>query len=265
QPEERVVANGDGTKTVHFQRTPPLSSYLLALAVGAFVVSHTRRCGQTPIRVWSVPEKRGMASFALATAVEVLSRLERYFDIPHPYAKLDLVAVPDFEFGAMENAGAVFFREALLLVDPRSASHGEQVRAAEVICHELAHMWFGNLVTMAWWDDLWLNESFATWMAFTILDGWRPEWQVWRLFQHGRAAALEVDALEDTHPVYVAVKSPEEATENFDLITYQKGASVVRMIERFLGERSFRTGVRRYLRAHREGNTVGADFWNALA
>jgi puromycin-sensitive aminopeptidase len=136
---------------------------------------------------------------------------------------------------------------------------------AEVICHELAHMWYGDLVTMAWWNDLWLNEAFATWMAFHIVDGWKPQWRMWHDFQHHRSAALVMDALEHTHPIYTDVRSPAEATENFDLITYEKGASVVRMLERYLGAETFRAGVRTYLRRHRESNTVAADLWRALS
>jgi puromycin-sensitive aminopeptidase len=264
-PIQRTERLANGRKTVHFERTPPLSTYLLALAVGALEGSRTVRCGDTPIRVWHVPGKKALTAFALEAGRECLARLERYFGLPYPYAKLDLVAVPDFEAGAMENAGAVFFRETLLLTDPRTLTHQERKRVAEVVCHELAHMWYGDLVTMAWWDDLWLNEAFATWMAFQVVDDWKPEWRMWNDFQHYRAAALELDALDNTHPIYVEVASPAEATENFDLITYEKGASVVRMIERYLGARAFRAGVRRYIRRHREGNTVAADLWNALS
>jgi puromycin-sensitive aminopeptidase len=264
-PIERTERLAGGRKTVHFERTPPLSTYLLALAVGALEGSRTVRCGDTPIRVWHVPGKKALTAFALEAGRECLARLERYFGLPYPYAKLDLVAVPDFEAGAMENAGAVFFRETLLLTDPKTLTHQERKRVAEVVCHELAHMWYGDLVTMAWWDDLWLNEAFATWMAFQVVDDWKPEWRMWNDFQHYRAAALELDALDNTHPIYVEVASPAEATENFDLITYEKGASVVRMIERYLGARAFRAGVRRYIRRHREGNTVAADLWEALS
>jgi len=264
-PIERVERSGDGTKTVHFARTPRLSSYLLALAVGELVASRTERAGATEIRVFHLPGKQALVEFGLEAARETLLRLERYFDLPYPYAKLDLVAVPDFEFGAMENAGAVFFRETLLLLDPKAATLAEKKRAAEVICHELAHMWYGDLVTMAWWDDLWLNEAFATWMAFRIVDEWQPEWRMWHDFQHHRAAALDLDALSNTHPIYAPVRTPEEANENFDLITYEKGASVVRMLERYLGPETFRDGVRRYIRRHAEGNAVASDLWNALA
>jgi puromycin-sensitive aminopeptidase len=248
-----------------FRTTPPLSTYLLALAVGPLEASRSVRLGETPIRVWHAPGKRKLTRFALEAAHASLERLERYFALPYPYEKLDLVAVPDFEAGAMENAGAVFFRETLLLLDPKTATPHERKRAAEVICHELAHMWYGDLVTMEWWDDLWLNEAFATWMAFQIVDDWKPEWKMWQDFQLHRAAALRLDALRNTHPIHTPVRTPEEATANFDLITYEKGASVVRMIERYLGASVFRKGVRRYIRRHREGNAVAADLWNALS
>jgi puromycin-sensitive aminopeptidase len=261
----RTERHADGRKTVHFAQTPLLSTYLIALAVGDLEASKPVSLGPTQIRIWHTPGKRAQTSFGLETARECLRRLEHYFGLPYPYSKLDLVAVPDFEFGAMENAGAIFFRETLLLINARSATLNEKKRAAEVICHELAHMWYGDLVTMAWWDDLWLNEAFATWMAFAILDDWKPEWKMWLDFQHGTASALELDALRHTHPIYCRVRTPEEADENFDRITYEKGAAVVRMIERYLGAATFRRGVRAYIRKHREGNTVAADLWDALS
>jgi len=264
-PIERTQKVPGGRKTVYFERTPRLSSYLVALAVGPLERSRPVRAGDTEIRVWHAPGKKGMSGFSLECARETLLRLEKYFALPYPYAKLDLVAVPDFEFGAMENAGAVFFRETLLLIDPRTVTLAEKKRAAEVICHELAHMWYGDLVTMAWWDDLWLNEAFATWMAFQIVDDWQPGWKMWHDFQHHRAAALDLDALEHTHPIYTPVRTPDEANENFDVITYEKGASVVRMLERYLGPKVFRDGVRQYMRRHAESNTVAADLWRALS
>lgn len=264
-PIEREEALEGGRKTVRLLPTPPLSTYLVALAVGPLESSAPVRCGKTSIRVWHVPGKGALTAFALEAARETLARLERYFDLPYPYAKLDLVAAPDFEAGAMENAGAVFFRETLLLVDPATVTLNERKRVAEVICHELAHMWYGDLVTMAWWDDLWLNEAFATWMAYQIVDDWKPEWKMWHGFEQGRSAALSLDALASTHPIYTEVRSPAEATANFDLITYEKGAAVVRMIERYLGPKAFRTGVRAYIRKHREANAVAADLWNALS
>lgn len=251
-------------KTVQFAETPKLSTYLIALIVGELEASRARRCGPTPIRVWHVPGKKHLTRFALEAAAASLERLERYFGLPYPYAKLDLIAVPDFEFGAMENAGAVTFREGLLLVDPKTVTLSERKRVAEVIAHELAHMWYGDLVTMAWWDDLWLNEAFATWMAFRVIDDWKPEWRMWLDFEHHRAAAYTLDALANTHPIYAQVSTPDQATENFDAITYEKGASVVRMLERWLGSSPFRRGVRRYIRRHRESNARAADLWQAL-
>jgi len=253
-----------GRRTVHFAPTPPLSSYLLALAVGPLESSAERRLGDVPIRVWHVPGKGALTAFALEAAYESLRRLQDYFGIAYPYAKLDLVAVPDFEAGAMENAGAVFFRETLLLLDPSTASLAERKRAGEVIAHELAHMWYGDLVTMAWWDDLWLNEALATWMAYRVVDDWQPGWRMWHGFEHDRASALALDALSNTHPIYAPVRSVAEATENFDVITYEKGAAVVRMIEHYLGAEVFQRGVRLYMDRHREGNAVAADLWRAL-
>jgi puromycin-sensitive aminopeptidase len=269
---EAAVSNGavereepvPGGRIVRFAPTPPLSTYLLALAVGPLESSAARMLGTTPIRIWHVPGKGRLTELALEAGAEALARLQDYFDIPYPYGKLDLVAVPDFEAGAMENAGAVFFRETLLLLDPATASLGERKRAAEVIAHELAHMWYGDLVTMAWWDDLWLNEAFATWMAYRVVDDWRPEWRMWQGFEHDRAGALALDGLANTHPIYARVRSVAQATENFDAITYEKGAAVVRMIEHYLGPDAFRAGVRLYMRRHREGNTVAADLWRAL-
>ena len=193
------------------------------------------------------------------------SRLERYFDLPYPYDKLDLVAVPDFEAGAMENAGAVFFRETLLLVDPETATLQEKKRVAEVVCHELAHMWYGDLVTMAWWDDLWLNEAFATWMAFQVVDAWRPSgrcgttssttarppsgWTPWRTpTPSTRDGAYTAGSHRELRPDHL-----------------REGRSVVRMLERYLGAETFRSGVRRYIREHSESNTVAADLWHALS
>ena len=262
-PVERERRHG-AKRTVQFETTPPLSTYLLAVAVGPLEATAPRLLGRTPIRVWHVPGKAHLAHFGLEAAAEALRRLERWFGIPYPYGKLDLVAVPDFEAGAMENAGAVFFRETLLLLDPKTVTIGERKRVAEVIAHELAHMWYGNLVTMAWWDDLWLNEAFATWMAYRVVHDWQPRWRMWETFEHDRAAALGLDALANTHPIYAPVRSVAEATENFDVITYEKGAAVVRMIEHYLGADAFRKGVRIYMRRHREGNAKAADLWRAL-
>lgn len=264
-PVEFEEDAGRGKKTVHFAPTPPLSAYLIALLVGPFESSPALHVGPTPIRVYTLPGQQALASFAREAAAESLARLEAWFESPHPYEKLDLVALPDFAFGAMENAGAVFFRDSVLLLDAAKASPAELRRSAETIAHELSHMWFGNLVTMAWWNDLWLNESFATWMAYEILDGWQPDWRVWHEFAHRREEALEQDALATSHPIAPPIRSAEEAHENFDAITYTKGAAVLRMLERYLGSEVFREGVQLYLRRHRERHATASDLWMALS
>jgi puromycin-sensitive aminopeptidase len=252
-------------RTVRFARTPPLPTYLVALACGPLAGSPERRVGPVPVRTWTVPEKVHLAGFAQDVAAAVLPRLGGYFGLPYAFGKLDQVAVPDFEAGAMENAGLVTFRESTLLLDEATAALPTQKRVAEVITHELAHQWFGNLVTMAWWDDLWLNEAFATWMAFKVVDAWRPEWRVWLEFDAGRAAAQHLDALVSTHPIRAEVKNADEAGESFDLITYEKGGAVLRMIEAYLGEGAFRDGIRLYMRRHQTGNATADDLWGALA
>src|SRR5579884_1555487 len=254
-----------GTKTVTFATTPRMSTYLVALAVGALEPTATALArGGTPIRVWTVPGKTGMGGLALEAAVASLNRLERYFGVRYPYGKLDLLAVPDFEAGAMENSGAIFFRETALLCDPATASVAAQKRIALVVAHEIAHQWFGNLVTMQWWDDLWLNEAFATWIEFRTIDDWRPEWEVWVDFQQEKAAPFATDALASTRPIRATVKNPAQISEMFDAITYEKGAAVLRMLEHYLGPAVFRAGVRQYIRAHREGNATAADLFGAL-
>ncbi len=263
-PIESEEATADGRKRVRFETTPPLSAYLLAIAVGPFEASPALRVGTTEIRVHTLPGRQQLASFAREAAAESLERLERWFDMVHPYPKLDLLALPDFAFGAMENAGAVFFRESILLLDAAQASLADRKRTGEVIAHELSHMWFGNLVTMAWWDDLWLNESFATWMAYEIIDSWQPDWRIWLDFAHRREQALELDGLASSHPIAPPIRSADEAQENFDAITYTKGACVLRMLERYLGHETFREGIRLYVRRHREASAKSADLWAAL-
>ncbi len=222
------------------------------------------RVRDVPICTWTTAEKRHLTSFAQETASAVLPRLEDYFGLPYPFGKLDQIGVPDFEAGAMENAGAVTFREVALLADPATAPLAVQKRVAEVITHELAHQWFGNLVTMAWWDDLWLNEAFATWMAYKIVDDWRPSWRIWMDFEAGKGAALALDALVSAHPIRAEIKNAEEAGESFDAITYEKGGAVLRMLEGFLGADRFRDGIRLYMRRHREANATADDLWSAL-
>ncbi|MES1204537.1 MAG: M1 family aminopeptidase [Pseudomonadota bacterium] len=257
-------AGADGKRLVRFAPTPVLSSYLVAVAVGDLVPSAEIVTRDVPIRTWAVPAKLGLTAFAQDAAAAVLPMLEDYFGLPYPFGKLDQLGIPDFEAGAMENAGCITFREVALLLDPATAPLAMQKRVAEVITHELAHQWFGNLVTMVWWDDLWLNEAFATWMAFKIVDRWRPEWRIWMDFESGKAAALALDALQSAHPIRAEIQNAEEAGESFDAITYEKGGAVLRMIEGYLGEDRFRDGIRRYMRQHQGGNATADDLWGAL-
>jgi puromycin-sensitive aminopeptidase len=254
-----------GARQVVFGETPPLSSYLIAICVGDLVGSAPVVARKVPIRTWSVPAKKHLTAFAQECAQAVLPLLEDYFGQPYAYGKLDQIGVPDFEAGAMENAGAITFREVALLLDAATAPLSLQKRVAEVITHELAHQWFGNLVTMVWWDDLWLNEAFATWMAYKIVDAWRPNWRVWMDFEVGKGAALHLDALRSSHPIRAEIKNAEEAGEAFDAITYEKGGAILRMIEGWLGEDAFRSGIRLYMRKHREKNATADDLWGALA
>ena len=262
---ERQEALGDGRKRVAFAETPPLPTYLVALVVGPIegppAVERPRRTGPH----LGVAGEAPLTGFGQDVAVAVLPRLEDYFGVPYAFGKLDQVGLPDFEAGAMENAGLVTYREVALLLDPQTASLAQKKRVAEVVTHELAHQWFGNWVTMTWWDDLWLNEAFATWMAYKIVDAWNPDWRVWLDFDQGKAAALHLDALRSTHPIHAEVRDVNAAGEAFDLITYEKGGAVLRMIEGYLGAEPFRDGIRLYMRRHARGNAVADDLWSALA
>jgi puromycin-sensitive aminopeptidase len=255
----------DGRVRVSFATTMPMSTYLVAFVVGPLEVTEAIDCGGVPVRVVHRPGRGDQTAFALDVAAHALQWFSDYYGLPYPSDKLDLVAIPDFAFGAMENLGCVTFREVLLLVDSGAASQPELQRVAEVINHELAHMWFGDLVTMAWWEGIWLNEAFATFMETACTDAYRPDWQVWSTFCRSRASALSTDALGSTRPVEYPVHSPAEAEDMFDVITYEKGAALVRMLEQYLGAETFRAGVRLYLRRHAYANTVTEDLWGSLA
>ena len=272
-PDHLAVANSaeverserdDGQVLVRFADTMKMSTYLVAWVVGPLEATEATMVGDTPVRVVHQPGQAHLTTFALETAEHALVYFENYYGIAYPGDKLDLVALPDFAFGAMENLGCVTFREVLLLVDPERATRAEQRRLATVINHELAHMWFGDLVTMAWWEGLWLNEAFATFMEMRCTDDFRPEWEVWAEFGLERSAAFTVDALSTTRPIEFEVHTPADAEGMFDVLTYEKGASVLRMLEQFLGEDTFRDGIRSYLTAHSYANTVTHDLWDAL-
>jgi len=255
---------GPGKRAVTFADTIRMSTYLVAFIVGELAATEPVLVGETPLRVWCVPDKLRLAEFARRAGAFSLEFFERYYGVPYPGDKVDLLAIPDFASGAMENLGAITFRETALLVDEQAASHVELERVADVVAHELAHMWFGDLVTMAWWNGIWLNEAFATFMEMLAVDAWKPEWRRWVSFGVSRAAAMGVDGLHASRPIEYDVRAPRDCEAMFDLLTYEKGASVLRMLEQHLGPETFREGVRLYLRWHEYENAETTDLWKAL-
>jgi puromycin-sensitive aminopeptidase len=254
----------DGRKIVRFADSIKMSTYLVAFVVGELEATDAVMIRRTPLRVWCVPGKKHLARFGQEIGAASLAFFEDYYGLPYPGDKLDLLAIPDFAAGAMENLGAITFRETALLVDESAASHAELERVADVVAHENAHMWFGDLVTMSWWNGIWLNEAFATFMEMLAVDAWKPEWQRWATFGVSRAAALTLDGLHSTRPIEFPVTSPRDADAMFDVLTYEKGASVLRMLEQYLGAEVFRTGVRDYLETHKLANADTGDLWAAL-
>jgi aminopeptidase N len=252
-------------KKVIFETSPKMSTYLLYIGIGDFYFLEDKY-KDVLIRVAFTPkEKLEGAKFALENCKKFLSYLEEYFDAPYPLKKLDLIAIPDFAAGAMENWGAITFRENLLLVFEGITPQTAKERVCEVIAHELVHMWFGNLVTMKWWDDLWLNESFATYLAYKAVNHFYPEWRILDKYIVDEVfSALNADALISSHPIKVEVKDPNESTEIFDEISYEKGGSVLRMIENYLGEEKFRDGLRNYIKKFSYQNAQAEDLWNSL-
>lgn len=255
----------NGKLITTFETTPKMSTYLLAFVYGEMEYKEARTKRGVQIRTYATPDNIAHTDFALQTAVDCLEFYEQYFDIDYPLAKCDFIALPDFASGAMENWGCITFREQAMLVDANNTSLPMKQRVAEVVCHELTHQWFGNLVTMRWWTDLWLNEGFATWMAYFAMDHLFPEWEIWTTFiSEEQGYALKLDALQNTHPIQVAIHHPDEIRTIFDAISYEKGASCIHMLSAFLGEQAFRDGLRFYLKKHSYGNTDTTDLWSAL-
>jgi aminopeptidase N len=252
-----------GRHIIRFSTTPKMSTYLVAMAVGRWECLDGAAEG-VPIRVCSTEGKREMGRIALDLTQQILKFYNTYFTIKYPFGKLDLLAVPDFAAGAMENTAAIFYRDRDLLVDSNDASLTARKRIAMVIAHEMAHQWFGDLVTMRWWDDIWLNEGFANWMESRPLAAIRPDWNIAVDQVIDNQAALSLDALRNTHPLHIKVETPAEIDEAFDTITYEKGAAVLRMIENYLGSDVFRRGVNAYLQAHAYSNATSQDFWDAM-
>ena len=253
-----------GKKVMRFADSMKMSTYLVAFIVGQLEATTPRFVGKTPLRLWTVPGKQALTPFGMDIAAASLRFFEEYYGIAYPGDKLDLLAIPDFASGAMENLGAITFRETALLVDERTGTHAERERVADVVAHENAHMWFGDLVTMSWWNGLWLNEAFATFMEMLAVDAWKPEWKRWDAFGVSRAAAFSVDGLLSTRPIEYPVRAPKDADAMFDVLTYEKGASVLRMLEQHIGPAVFRDGVRAYLRDHAYGNADTKDLWVSL-
>ena len=248
--------------TVRFATTPKMSSYLAALVVGNFEYIEGEADG-IPIRVYSTPGKKEMGKFALETAEHVLSYYDKYFNIKYPYGKLDLIGIPDFSAGAMENTGCITFREVLLQIDEKQGSVDLKKTVASVIAHEMAHQWFGDLVTMKWWDDIWLNEGFATWMSSKPIEAWKPEWNFDLDDVSNTTGTLNTDSLANTRPIHQPAETPGQIMELFDGIAYGKAASVLRMLEAYLGEETFRAGVNAYIQKHQYANATAGDFWEA--
>ncbi len=264
-PESLRQPSADGaTVTIEFQRSPPLPTYLVALAVGPLEMRDGAAAGNVPLRLGAAAGRANLGGFGLLAARDHLGILQQYFGTAYPYPKLDLLAVPNFAAGAMENAGLITFREEALLLDEPTASTAMRRNISGVIAHELAHMWFGDLVTLAWWNDIWLNEGFATWMAARVLDTWRPELGAGVAELGSIAHVLDVDTLSSSRKVRQPVRSTTEALEAFDGITYEKGAALLGMVERWITPDVFQSGVATYLGEHRFGSATAGDLFSAL-
>ena len=264
---ERVTTeeNNDGRRTViRFADTMTMSTYLVAFIVGQLEMTAPTDVNGSPMRVVHIPGKSHLTDFGMDVGVFCLKWFEEYYGIPYPSDKVDLAGLPDFAAGAMENLGCITFRESLLLVDPATSTQNEQQLVVDVVAHELAHMWFGDLVTMRWWNGIWLNEAFATFMEIAACDAYRPDWERWTSFGLERSAAFDVDALDSTRSGEFEVRSPADCEGMFDVLTYQKGGSLLRMLEQYLGEQTFREGVSHYLGLHSYKNTETNDLWDAI-
>ncbi len=262
-PIKHQVKHGPNLVT-SFETTPRMSTYLLAFAYGELGYKEATTKDGVVVRTYATAANVKHTAFALDVAVKCLEFYNEYFDTPYPLPKCDFIALPDFASGAMENWGCITFREQALLVDTRNTSLHLKQYVANVVAHELTHQWFGNLVTMRWWTDLWLNESFASWMSYLAVDQLFPDWKVWTQFiVDEQGIALKLDALDNTHPIQVTVNHPDEIRTIFDAISYEKGASVLHMLHQYLGADDFRDGLRLYLKKHAYGNTDSTDLWKA--
>ena len=254
---------GPGIKTVSFQATPPMASYLVAFCAGEFE-SVSGKAGNIPVRVITTAGKKASALYALDAIEHILPFYNSYFGVNYPLPKMDLVAIPGGFPGAMENWGCITYNDSTVLYDPKRSSPRTKEEVFHVIAHETAHQWFGDLVTMSWWDNLWLNEGFASWMDLKATDHFHPEWNVWLEAGNEKDGVMDTDARATAHSIQQAIADPAQASQAFDNITYIKGQSVIRMVETYLGEAKFRDGIRRYMAAHKYSNTTTADLWKSL-
>ena len=265
-PIEKTKNLNDKETQIKFQETPIMSTYLLFFAIGKIKSKQLKTNNNILIRVWATNEQERFSDFALETSEKLLDYFESYFGTKYPLPKLDHIAIPDFAAGAMENWGCISYRETALLVDPEKSSIQTKQLVAAIIAHEMAHMWFGDLVTMDWWNDLWLNESFASWMGDKAISNLYPEWDVWTKFLlDDTNRAFELDALDSSHPIEQEVKNPDEIGQLFDAISYSKGASLIRMLENYIGEEKFKKGIQQYIVKHQYKNTITNDLWDALS
>jgi len=255
---------GNGQRTVSFTPTMKMSTYLVAFIIGPFEETEAIDVDGVPLRIVCPIGNAHLTAHALEAGEFGLRFFAEYFDIPYPGDKMDMVAIPDFMQGAMENLGCITYRMPDLLIDPATASVAEMERVAHVVLHELAHMWFGDLVTMEWWQGIWLNEAFATFMQVLSQDAFRPQWEMWTAFGASRDLALDIDGLHSTRSVEYEVVSPADTQGMFGHLTYEKGAAILRMLEQYLGAETYRDGIRNYLRKHSYANTVTTDLWDAI-
>ncbi len=253
---------GPGKHTLRFATTPKMSTYLVAFLVGDFQCTSGKADG-VPIRGCSVPDKVQYTKFAVESAEFILHYYDTYFGIKYPMPKLDMIALPDFEAGAMENFGCITYRDVDMLVDSKTGSVASKKEVASVVAHEMAHQWFGDMVTMQWWDNIWLNEGFATWMANKPLEKWRPEWHINQDRANSLDGTLNYDSQPTTRTIRATANTPGEINEMFDGIAYGKAGAVLDMVENYLGEEVFRKGVHNYLAAHLYSNATAEDFWGA--
>lgn len=262
-PIEREAKLGNGLKEVKFMRTPPMATYLVLFVSGELEELKGEAEG-VKIRIITTEGKRDQGHHALDSTKKLLAYYNRYFGVRYPLPKLDQIAIPGGFGGAMENWGGITYNERNLLFDPKTSSQATRQSVFGIIAHEMAHQWFGDLVTTAWWDNLWLNEGFASWMASKATDKLNPDWQVWLAAGSVKSGVMNDDALSSTHPILRPINNENEANDAFDQITYQKGQSFLRMLENFLGEDAFRNGIRQYMAKHKYSNATTADLWDSL-